>query len=123
MSRTRPRIASVFMKYPLIVEYEGEVFLVHSKVDLAKVVEPFDVESGYCKFWDANGFALKASVDGCQVRSFLGIRIVDQRHAEVAFQRCNETCPDKEGLTNLLHESLLIDQAARDVIAAVCDCA
>lgn len=111
------------MNYPLIAEYDGEVFLVHSKADLAKVVEPFEVESGYCKFWDADGFALKSSVDGCQVRSFLGIRIVDQRCAEVVFQRCTEICPDIEGLTKLLHESPLIDQAARDVIEAVCDCA
>ena len=49
------------MNYPLIAEYDGEVFLVHSKADLAKVVEPFEVESGYCKFWDADGFALKSS--------------------------------------------------------------
>ena len=109
------------MKYPLIVEYDGEVFLVHSKFDITKKVEPIDVESGYCKFWDADGFSLTPYVDGCKCRSFFGVHIVDQPHAEVAFQRCNDEHHDIEGLTNLLHKRLLIDQAARNVIEAICD--
>lgn len=105
------------MKYPVIAECDGEVELIPSEAEIAKVVEPYDIASGCCRFWDVEGFALKPSVRDCRVHTVIGcIKEVDQRNAEVSFERMDETRPDIEGLKDLLDRNLLMSQVARDIV-------
>jgi len=46
------------MKYPIIVDYDGEVLLLKDENDISRI-EPVDVESGNCRFWDAKGCSLE----------------------------------------------------------------
>ena len=109
------------MQYPIIVEYEEEVFLIQEESSITKKIEPFDIVSGCCRFWDSGGFALRPRVQGCFSRPVLGFltscfQVVEQKGAVVSFEYCNEALPDREGLQHLLDNNLLMDHATRNVI-------
>lgn len=109
------------MRYPIIIEYDGEVSLILDESSITKVVEPYDILSECCKFWDSDGFALIPRVQGCFSHSVLGLltsrlHVVGQKDAVVSFEYCNERLPDFDGLRNLLDNNLPMDHETRKAI-------
>ena len=114
------------MRYPVIAEYDGEIFLILDESSITKMVEPYDIVSGCCRFWDPDGFALRPRVQGCFSHSVPGlltsrVQVIEQQDAVVSFGYCNVMLPDINGLKNLLDSGLLMDHETRKVVMDICN--
>ena len=116
------------MKYPIIVDYDGEVLLLKDENDISRI-EPVDVESGNCRFWDAKGCRIDASVNGCQRFKLFGLSFltsIDMSRARIVFTERQDSTPDIKGLSELLANGALIecDELKRMLadVCSKCDC-
>lgn len=111
------------MKYPLIADGDGEVILIRDAAELS-CLEPIDIENGVYRFWDAEGFRLKATVAGCRETPLSGLfpqlTTIDQQNAVVEFSRDESSLPDALGLKSLLRDrGDLLDEAARALVQRI----
>ena len=99
------------MKYPIIVDYDGEVLLLKDENDISRI-EPVDVESGNCRFWDAKGCRIDASVNGCRHIKLFGLSFltsIDMSRARIVFTERQDSTPDIKGLSELLANGALME--------------
>ena len=111
------------MNYPLIVDGDGEVILIRDAAELS-CLEPIDIENGVYRFWDAEGFRMKATGAACRETPLCGLfpqmTTIDQQDAAVEFSREESSRADASGLKSLLRDrGVLMDEAARALVQRI----